>query len=721
MIPSDSPLYRTPSAGSALAKAPGSCIDKDAILRSAVEQRSEDRKRRMVVAGLSVMAGKYLDRAADLLKRLIEDGGRVDRLDSRPIWGDGVDLDDEDEGDMKIVLDNLRGLETKIRGIVSRQEELGVDELESFIRKCYASDSEGLQNMRPTLRMQIAARLDRYLGQLIIPIHEATCRGVSQSSIWGCMAAGVWARESSKKPFWPALVLGIIAPEDQREAWHQALTERNEERLPDKLKSQLMNGKRNAEKQIKRQRDGKAEPQSFFLVEFLGSHEFIWVREADIVENFNAEEDPNKSDSVGANKKKRVSKSHLTSILNSKTYASAIEEIHWALDEFELQLQDIGGDNIEEKSDEDPEPSYTYDVLAQSDDEGGTADDDEPAIESVDIDECNELLETNGLLDLSTAGKRRREQLKKKQKAIEEKNRKAQKAKREKAAKARKEREQKVKEKEREKEQKHSKKELESKRRKRIRERAKALSMQDIALKDYAPGKRHLIPNKRARAEAIVNGYLLRDQTGAKVYKPLGLGKGAGSNLTINAALIDSSNLIGMSLAFRAAAGEIAMPEESSVHLTKSYKEMWNSISLKGKKSSAARCRVLKRQLEILEDEIRRSKAAKKRRLELTEETKELVIKAQKKMAMDDKYARVNPLIKFKKTYNPSAGRKRKKSIDTTGSTTSNYAEAVPASNKDDTDDELETNSEAPAGYAPSVESGEAMEEDDDSAADEEP
>mmetsp|Transcript_14469 Transcript_14469/g.35051 ORF Transcript_14469/g.35051 Transcript_14469/m.35051 type:complete len:1006 (+) Transcript_14469:489-3506(+) len=714
MIPSDFPGYCAPAPGSPAAKAPGSRVDKDAILRSIMVQRKEDRQKRLIVAGLSVMAGKYLERSADALKELIENGGRVDKLDERSIWGDGVELDDEDESDVKIVLGHLRRLEETIRDRVSNQEELGVDEMEKLVCNCYDSGTEGLENMRPALRMQIAARLDRYMGQLIVPIHEATCRGVSQSSIWGCMAAGVWARESSKKPYWPALVIGILAPDDQKEAWHQALTERNEERLPDKLKTQLMNGKRNAEKQIKRQSEGKSEPQSFFLVEFLGTHEFIWVREADIVEDFNAEEDPNKNENTTSSRnKKRLSKSHLTSILNSKTYANAIEEMNWALEEFELQLQDIAGDIDQQQPDQDAEPVISYDVLGQSDDEGGTADDDDIESESFDIDECNELLETNGLLDLSAAGKKRRELLKKKQKAQEERNRKANKARRDKATKAKKEREQKMKAKEQEKEKKQSQRQLESKRRKRIREREKALSMQDIALKDYAPGKRHIIPNKRARAEAIVKGYLLRDQLGSNAYKPLGLGKGANNILSIPAATIDSSNLVGMALAFRAAAGEIPMPEESSVHLTQSYKDTWNSISLKGKKSSSERCRALKRQIEILNDEIKRSKAAKKRRLELTEETKAVVVAEQKTMAVGDEYARVNPLKKFKKS-NPASGRKRKRSMDTTASAASDIAEAVPASNKDDTDDEMETGSEAPDFDVPDAETAEAMEEEDD-------
>ena len=224
ILPSDFPPPAPTSTGRS--KPP----DPHAELRVAMEDRVECRKKRLVVSGLSVMAGKCLERAADALHDIIENGGLVDALDTKPIWGETMDLDDEDEGDLEVVLENFRKLESSLREILANNEELGVDELESSCRKCY-TEGDGLENMSATLRIRIAARMDRYLGQLVVPIHEATCRGVSQSSIWGCMAAAVWARESSKKPFWPALVLGIIAPDDQKEDWHKFLTERNEARI----------------------------------------------------------------------------------------------------------------------------------------------------------------------------------------------------------------------------------------------------------------------------------------------------------------------------------------------------------------------------------------------------------------------------------------------------------------------------------------------------------
>ena len=632
--------------------------DPHAALRAAMEQRVEGRKKRLVVSGLSVMAGKCLERAAEALHDIIENGGLVDALDTKPIWGEGVVMDDDDEGDVEVVLGNFRKLESSLREIISNNEELGVDELESSCRKCYM-EGDGLENMSATLRIRIASRMNRYLGQLVVPIHEATCRGVSQSSIWGCMAAAVWSRESSKKPYWPALVLGIIAPDDQKEDWHKFLTERNEARLPEKLKSQLLVGKRKAEQAVKRQSLGQSDPQSFFLVEFLGSHEFIWVREADIVENFNPNEDPNKKDTPGSRSKK-VSRKSLANILGSKTYANAIEEAQWALEEFELQLQDIGCALAEGGSDEDQheEEGYSYNVLSQSDDEAdGETDDEDLASESLDQDECNELLATNGLLDFSVAGRKRRAMILKQQKLNAEKKQKTVKAKKARADKAKQAKD----EKQKEKEKRQEVRDLEKKRRKRMREREKALKgvqhqKKRRKLSDPAPGRRHQIVSKRERAEAIVCGYVSRAAEKGN-YKSLGLG---GDQRWIQSALIDSTNLSGMALAFRAAAGLIPMPKQDTGAPGKIVMKPWDKIRVKGKKTSAERTALLHQQIDLLEKENKLRKASRLRRLKRLKEVEEELTKMKATILEEDKLARENPLKKSKKPH-PLAGKKRKR------------------------------------------------------------
>lgn len=617
----------------------------DIQLKAAFAKRQEDRKKRLVVSGLSVMTGKSLARAADTLGGLIESGGCVDKLDTVPIFGEKVR---DEDNDADIVVDNLQKLKKRLEEISLSGADYGIDELDTDVRKCYTLDV--LEN-NPALRLRIAHRLDRWIGKIVVPIFEATCRGVSQSSVWGCMAAAVWARESSKKPYWPALVLGIMAPDHQREDWHLELTLRNESRLPEKLKTQLVTGKRKAEASLKKQKLGQMEAQSFFLVEFLGTHEFIWVREADIVEDFDPTEDPNQQGNAPAGKKKRSSRSSISNIIGSKMYASAIEEAQWALEEFELQLQDVGSDGPEEDDE-----GYSYPVLCQSDDEADEVD--AMANKDMDVDELNELLATDGLIDFTSTGRKNakmRAQALKKQKQDAEKKQKADKLKRAKAEQERKKKDVKSQEHESKKEL----RDLDKKRKKRAREREKALKTIDPTkkrklepedLKKMASGRRNLIASKRERASAIVEGYLNRALR-RNDYTTLCLG----GVMNIPAAVIDSTGLLGMAMAFRAAAGDLPMPEESGVQ--SSNIKPWDAIKVDRVKTSSERMELLHKQVGLLQKEISRLKAATATRKEMTDHARQEFVEIEKKIVAGDNAARDNPL---KKKMTPVTDRKQK-------------------------------------------------------------
>ncbi|KAL3920604.1 MAG: hypothetical protein SGILL_003178 [Bacillariaceae sp.] len=644
MLPSDFPPPAPPHPGRYQKKPK----DPYLRLRNSMEQRAKDRKRRLVVSGLSVMNGATLRSTGDALVKFVENGGRVDKLDIEPIWGEGARLSEQDESDVALIVENLKRFGSSLREMAAKDDELGVDDLDVKLRECYTK-GEGFENMSAAIRMKIANRLGRFVGQILVPINEANCRGVSQSSVWGCMAAAVWARESSKKPFWPALVLGIMAPDDQKEDWHSALTERNETRLPSKLKILLSSGKRRAEQALKRQGMGQAEPQSYFLVEFLGTHEFIWVREADIVENFNPEEDPNKADAALPSRKKRIPRSTLDQALKSETYAGAIEEAQWALEEFEMQLQDIGGES-EETPDTDgqAEGGYSFPVLSQSDEEAEGEDHDDPSKESIDIDECNELLATNGLLDLTVAGRKKRALIVKQQKLDTEKKKKAAKARKDKADKAKRARDAKEKEKQKDKEKRQAQRELENKRRKRMREREKALKNIEkknkrMKLSEPSPGYRRLINCKRERAEAVVNGFVHR--TAEKgLYKSLSLGGGEEKWIPTNA--IDSNNLSGIALAFRAAAGLVPTPNPTKDGPGQKVVKPWDEIKINRMKMSDERMAGLEKQIELIEKEIQTVKAQKERRLQLLKAAKDEARRSKEKLIADDEEARSNPMEK---------------------------------------------------------------------------
>ena len=282
------------------------------ILKKAYARREKERKKRLESSGILVLSDTFTEKTAARILKFIETGGLVDKLDTEPFFGKleqrGTEVD--------IVVQRLNSYHTQMLEVVRTPNvEYSVEAFYKDLRKCYTEDV--LEDDLVT-RNRFASRLDRLFWKYAIPLHEANSRGVTQSSIWGNIAAVIWARESSKKPYWPALCLGILPPVAQREGWHAAVTERNENRLPDRLRAQLKVAKRRCEQAQRRQ------SMSYFLVEFLGTHEFIWVRETDIIENFDPEEDPNKSikSAPGPGKKNRSARSVTNSVVGSQMYAT---------------------------------------------------------------------------------------------------------------------------------------------------------------------------------------------------------------------------------------------------------------------------------------------------------------------------------------------------------------------------------------------------------------
>lgn len=625
MMPSDMPISLM--AGKQPRGSPA------AVQRAAFDQRDTDRLQRLTGTGTTILSNKCIEKLRVAIDEFIQNGGCVDALDKESVIGEDAE-DDDDEGDLDICVDNLKQFQQRLKDIGSPEHEYTVDEMVRDMKRCYNVD---LFENRPSMRIRISNRLDRMLGKIMVPIYETSCRGVNQSSIWGCMAAAIWARESSKKPYWPALVLGIMAPECQRENWHSELTARNEARLPEKLLTELQTGKRKAEQSLKR--DTRLGPQqlSYFLVEFMGTHEFIWVKEGDIIETFDPEEDPNVSSAAGnITKKKRSSRN----IADSKTFVAAIEEGRWALEEFELQLSDACGDQAEdEDADDEQEMNYSYAVLGQSDDEADEEEDegdDDRDMTASDIEEANEMLAADGLIDYSAEGRknaRKRSLARKKDKANAEKAA-AKKEKNDqlKKAKDKKSRVQKdtTDRKKKDKQRKDEKKDLEDRRKKRKATKEKTSKSKKKRRIDTSDDPLGKLAYKRGRATAIVNGYLTRILKKEEM-KNLCL---AGV-LNIPASVVDSSGLLGMALAFRAAAGEVPMPEDAQ-----SKFEPWKQIDVDGPKTSAERTKNLEKQLDLLQKKLEEVKYATAKRKEMTQVAVAQKLRLDEEILLEEKGAK---------------------------------------------------------------------------------
>jgi len=412
-----------------------------------------------------------------------------------------------------------------------------------------------------------------------------------------------------------------LAPDDQKEDWHKTLTIRNEGRLPDKLRSDLKAAKRRAESGLKKQ---SSELMSYFLVEFMGTHEFNWVKESDIIESFDPEEDVNIAAAAGNITKKRRS-----TAFNTKQMTNAIEEGRWALEEFELQLNNCCGDNSDnEEDDAENDSGYTYDVLCQSDGEADELDEGKEKGNESDIEELNELLASNGVLDYSVEGRK-----KAKARAVAMKKEKTLLAKKAKPNKAQKVHDPSAVKQQRDLNDKRVQREVESRRKKRSRDHEKQAKELERKTKRKKSDKKinpNDIPNKRDRADAIAKGYLMRKFISDSSFN------GAAFQPATN---IEPSGLLGMALAFRAAAGEVIVVDKDN-NVEPFSKTSWEKIDTDGPAESAERCKRLQDKIDLIEKEMIRLDSTTQQRHALTEIAKKERLAAQNKILEEDKQVR---------------------------------------------------------------------------------
>ena len=619
------------------------------VTQQAFAKRRAERKKRIENSGVLMISKRFLMKVAGLLDHFIKTGGRVDNLDKEPIF------DEPNLGttrDLREIVHSLNVYRDKLEEMSVKEEDHTIEEFIERLKQCYSADD--LLEEHPAIKSKFQNRLDRLVGKIYAPLHEANCRGVTQSSIWGNIATTIWARESSKKAYWPALCLGILPPEDQREGWHTAVTERNEMRLPERLRTQLMGAKKKCEGAQKKQ------SLSYFLVEFLGTHEFIWVRETDIVEKFDRNTDPNK---INTNKKKRSSRNSITAVTGSKTYSTALEECEWATEEFEQLLQeafDYESDQEGAEEDDGEFMNYSYALLNQSDEEASHVDehghiynDDDMSVS--DVDEANWLIIHEGQIDTSVAGRknakkrtlamRKKAERKKEPVEVVKKEKPKDSKAKEKAGTGKKK---KIDPKAKEREEKREQKEVEKRRKKRTREHEKVIrDAKKQKKKRPEEDPNGLLFDKRLRATAIVKAYMNRIEA-TDEYKSLALN----GVMNVPASIVDSTGLLGMALAFRAASGELSMPDDSEEADAAKFKP-WTKIDCDKPLSHQERSERLDQKMKLLEKEIERVRTNAQKRKELAAEALKEKEARDAHIQEDDKMARINPFKKKAKQQQP--------------------------------------------------------------------
>jgi hypothetical protein len=185
MLPSDPPSSAQASENRAAYE----------IHQAAFEKRNDERRKRLENSGVLVLSKTFTTKASKLLLDFIDNGGCVDSLDTTPLFGPNA-VDPSADAEVDPVIQRLGQYHAQLQEISEATSlEYTLDTFYRDLTQCY---TEHVLEDNPSLRNRFRCRLDRFFWKQAVPLHEANSRGVTQSSIWGNLAATIWARESSK-------------------------------------------------------------------------------------------------------------------------------------------------------------------------------------------------------------------------------------------------------------------------------------------------------------------------------------------------------------------------------------------------------------------------------------------------------------------------------------------------------------------------------------------
>jgi hypothetical protein len=193
MLPSDVPhAAATAKAGDLGAK----------FVRDTFATREEDRKKRLIVSGLTCMSPACLRRTAEKIRIFLQNQGRVDRLDDEPLFPGmlpiSLGIDQEDLRDLAIVAERINSVCNQLLQLSQDNAEFTVEQFDTALKACYMTD---VFENNSALRFRVRNRVNRLVGKTLVPINEANSRGVTQSCIWGCMVCHALAPCSNVRWF----------------------------------------------------------------------------------------------------------------------------------------------------------------------------------------------------------------------------------------------------------------------------------------------------------------------------------------------------------------------------------------------------------------------------------------------------------------------------------------------------------------------------------------
>jgi hypothetical protein len=158
---------------------------------STFQKRKESRRKRFSIAGQTCMSKTCMTNIAEELEGFIVNGGCVDSLDYERVFPDveaGTKTHhhivfSDDQKDLQTTVENLGTFQVKMQKMAKEHTQYTVGQFHQDLNKCCMVKNNS------ALQLSIRDRINRFVGKIIVPIYEAHCRGVSQSSIWGCIVS----------------------------------------------------------------------------------------------------------------------------------------------------------------------------------------------------------------------------------------------------------------------------------------------------------------------------------------------------------------------------------------------------------------------------------------------------------------------------------------------------------------------------------------------------
>ncbi|GKY97935.1 hypothetical protein MPSEU_000751500 [Mayamaea pseudoterrestris] len=232
--------------------------DADQFTVDTHEHRRQAREQQLLFSGGIILNDEYRVKSAELIEGFISRDGRVDHLDTKPLWSGRVVAGD-------------RRFKSTIGLLKEAVESLKSGDATYSIADTYTRLLSCGDSLEKEAKKSFGNRITRLLWKRYALLHEANRRGTETSSVYGKVIDVFWCRETKKKPYLPCLKLGVRDSQGQTGSADTAVTNHNLSLLPPQYRHEL----EKKYQSISSTSCNKGYP--LFLVEYVTTHQLDWV------------------------------------------------------------------------------------------------------------------------------------------------------------------------------------------------------------------------------------------------------------------------------------------------------------------------------------------------------------------------------------------------------------------------------------------------------------